>query len=365
MSLSICIPTYNRVSFLKKNIEIIISQIRQTKRFADIEVCISDNSSADETESTVQSFVRNNSDIKIRYQKNNQNIGFDLNAVKVMRMARNEYSILWGDDDFFKDNALTYIFGILDKNRDISLFFSNRTCIDEFGNYIKDDIFIRDDIKSLLVDFSDEAQVRSYFTLSRSLACLFSFISSIIYKTSIINEKEFDENYVGTGYAFLFFWWNHLMSGNKLLYSNVSYINSTMVPSSAGSGLDRILLDYKGFTFVADKIFLNSSLKSDFLKVLNCSYRFIDLKHELFLERDKFKKELMPYLKQCEWNPDALEIINIYSVKYHLREIIKQIMPKWSIEIYKKLRSVIRDHYKKRKNFMEKDISLFKNRKMV
>jgi hypothetical protein len=262
-----------------------------------------------------------------------------------MHMAQNEYSILWGDDDFFKDNALEFILKLLENNKNISLFLSNRTCIDEYGNYIKDDVFIRDDIQSLLVDFSDEAQARSYFALSRSLVCLFSFISSLIYKTSIINEKKLDESYVGTGYIFLFFWWNHLMSGNKLLYTNISYINCTIVPLSEEDEFDRVLLDYKGFTLVADKTFTDSPLKSDFLNVLNCSHNINDIKHKLFLKRDKFRKELLPYLEQCDWNPEALDMINnIYLIRYHLREIIKQIMPKWSIKTYKKLRTIIRNY---------------------
>jgi abequosyltransferase len=341
MTLSICIPTYNRVNFLKKNVEIIISQIKQTRRFADIEICVSDNCSLDGTESIIQSFMKDNPDVIIKYQKNESNIGFDLNAVQVMRMARNEYSILWGDDDFFKDNALNYIFGMLKKNKDISLFFSNRTCIDGFGNYVKDDVFIRDDIKSLLVDFANEAEVRSYFYLSRTIACLFTYISSVIYKTSIVHEREFDKTYIGTAYAFLYFWWNHLMMGNKLLYTNISYVYCTIAaPSSFDIGLDRILLDYKSFTFIAGKIFSNSLLKSDFLKVINCSYSLGELRYQLLLDRKKFTNELIPYLKQCEWNPDALEILNNYfSIKYHVREIIKQIMPKWSIRLYKKIRT--------------------------
>jgi abequosyltransferase len=342
MTLSICIPTYNRASFLKKNIEIIVSQIRQTKHFTDIEICISDNCSTDETEATVQFFVRNNSDIKIRYQKNDQNQGFDWNAVKVMRMAKNEYSILWGDDDFFKDNALAYIFGVLEENKDISMFLSNRTSIDKFGNYIEDDVFIRDDIKCLLVDFSNEAEARSYFSLSKALACLLSFISSVIYKTSIVYEREFDKTYIGTGYAFLYFWWNHLMNGNKLLYTNISYLYCTLTipPNTVDAGIDRILLDYKGFTFIADKIFSNSSLKLDFLKIVNCPYGFNGLRYQLFMNRKRFRNELIPYLKQCEWNPDALEILNSYfSIKYLVREIIKQIIPKWSIRLYRKIRS--------------------------
>ena len=47
--LSICIPTYNRYVWLKKNIEILLHEISSTN--SNVEIIISDNNSDDKTNS--------------------------------------------------------------------------------------------------------------------------------------------------------------------------------------------------------------------------------------------------------------------------------------------------------------------------
>jgi abequosyltransferase len=327
-SLSICIPTYNRVKYLKKNVDIIIAQIRQINYF-NIEICIADNFSDDSTEITVKKIIDNNKDITIKYKKNDSNLGADRNFITAMNMASNEYSILWGDDDFFKEGALEFIVNLIGENQEISIFFSNRDLVDGFGNFIKNQIFVRNDIKSFLIDFSKEEQVRSYFALSRSIACLLSFISSVIYKTKIIYEREFDKSFIGTQYAFLFFWWHHLMDGNKMLYTNISYINCTVrVPGWVAKGTEAILYDYKGFILVANKIFHNSSLRLDFLKVINYGHDLIQLRNTLIIKRKMFLNELYPRLIECDWNKDLLKkLIKENSIKYLFKNIIAQLIP--------------------------------------
>lgn len=62
---SICIPTYNRVSLLKQAIDSVLGQ-----RFEDYELIVSDNASTDDTTSLVNSY----SDKRLRYSRNRRNV---------------------------------------------------------------------------------------------------------------------------------------------------------------------------------------------------------------------------------------------------------------------------------------------------
>ena len=141
MKLSFCIPTYNRCQFLKKNIDIIIQQIHELSVEKDVEILINDNASPDDTEKLCLRYIEDNPDIHIEYYKNEKNEGPDWNFIKAMRLAHGEYSILFGDDDFLIDGALKEFIYMIDRYRDVSIFSSNRICVDSDGKIIGEEVF--------------------------------------------------------------------------------------------------------------------------------------------------------------------------------------------------------------------------------
>ena len=78
-NLSICIPTYNRVNFLKESLQSITKQFTNSSVYSQTEVVISDNNSSDRTKDLVRSFQRKYKNIK--YFKNKKNIGAHLNFI--------------------------------------------------------------------------------------------------------------------------------------------------------------------------------------------------------------------------------------------------------------------------------------------
>lgn len=91
--LSFCIPTYNRVNKLKeciKNIQKIKSE--------NIEIIVSDNFSTDNTREEIQKLQVN--DKRIKYTRNQSNIGFVKNVVKVLKEGNGKYLYLISDEDF-------------------------------------------------------------------------------------------------------------------------------------------------------------------------------------------------------------------------------------------------------------------------
>ena len=87
---SICIPSYNNGNLIGHAIK---SALDQT--FDDIEVVVVDNCSTDDSERAVRSFGDN----RVRFSKNNKNIGMTRNWNKCISMAHGEFvSLLCADD---------------------------------------------------------------------------------------------------------------------------------------------------------------------------------------------------------------------------------------------------------------------------
>src|SRR3989344_5068283 len=88
---SLVIPTHNKSKDLKGSVDFILSQA-----FKDYEILILDNNSKDKTEEVVKSYR----DERIKYHRNKRNIGWIKNVEKGVNLAKGEYIILQGDDDY-------------------------------------------------------------------------------------------------------------------------------------------------------------------------------------------------------------------------------------------------------------------------
>jgi glycosyltransferase involved in cell wall biosynthesis len=115
-TLSICIPTYNRVDELEKNIINLIPICKEL----DIEIIISDNNSDDMTCEVVNNCIILYD--KIKYYKLESNRGIDYNINNVITKATSDYCWLLGDDDSVFNNALiTILYFINEFNPDFLL----------------------------------------------------------------------------------------------------------------------------------------------------------------------------------------------------------------------------------------------------
>lgn len=98
---SVCIPQYNRTSFLLKSFE---TFSRQT--FRDFEVCLSDGGSTDGRHQEVVKFLEGSS-LFFRYRRHERNLPYDPNLRASMALARGRYCLLFGNDDMLaSDTAL-------------------------------------------------------------------------------------------------------------------------------------------------------------------------------------------------------------------------------------------------------------------
>jgi len=121
MLLSICIPTYNRINQLDNCLNSILISKKNAPNF-DFEICISDNNSQEDTESIIKKYNKN---LKIKFNKNEKNLGFALNGIKTINMAEGEYSWMIGNDDLILPKTLFKLKNLLQDNLDKDYFFIN------------------------------------------------------------------------------------------------------------------------------------------------------------------------------------------------------------------------------------------------
>ena len=168
--LSICIPTWNRGSFLKESLTKIGRQINNLGS-EYIELIVSDNASTDKTSQVVKDFIAQG--MPIKYNRNRENVGAGRNFLLCINKAKGKYIWLLGDDDFLKENALKQLIEIL-KGKDYGLLHLYTQ-----GSKIEEATFISD---------------RNIFLCKVSY--WITFMSGNIFNRDIIEEVTQPEKYI-------------------------------------------------------------------------------------------------------------------------------------------------------------------------
>lgn len=114
--LSVMIPTYNRMKLLRECVD----SVRTTT--ADCEIVVLDNASPDETPQMMESLAR--ADPRIRYIRNERNIGTTANYNKAMKIARGKYICLLGDDDAVLPGNFEKKLALLEAHPQIGMVYS-------------------------------------------------------------------------------------------------------------------------------------------------------------------------------------------------------------------------------------------------
>lgn len=169
---SIVIPTFNRKNDLKFAITCLLQQ-----SYKNFEIIVSDNHSTDDTEKIIQQLCSK----KIKYNKNDKNLGWIPNLEKGISLAKGKYIILHGDDDFlFEENGLRTIKNLLSNNN--------------YGflrvNYLS--IFSE---KNMIFDFNVSKHIRNNYKIGKesSNKNIIDFIEKVdpYFLTGIIFKNEF------------------------------------------------------------------------------------------------------------------------------------------------------------------------------
>jgi glycosyltransferase involved in cell wall biosynthesis len=134
-TLSIVIITYNRVKFLRSQVESILASIKEWGGdTALIEVVISDNASTDETKIFTDS-LQLKSELNLLVVRQTKNIGMIKNAFSAYEKTKGHWVIMCGDDDEFHINGIINIFNAINDHQSSSLvcFWNNSMPLDQWA----------------------------------------------------------------------------------------------------------------------------------------------------------------------------------------------------------------------------------------
>ena len=127
---TIGVPVYNGQNYLVATMESLLAQT-----YTDFEIVISDNASTDRTEAICCEFVAR--DKRVRYFRNDENIGASANYNRVFELARGEYFKWAAHDDLLAPTYLARCVEVLDAHPDVVLAYPQAKAINDRGEVIK------------------------------------------------------------------------------------------------------------------------------------------------------------------------------------------------------------------------------------
>lgn len=125
--LSIGIPVYNGGQFFRPTLDSLLAQT-----YTDFELLISDNASTDNTEEIAREYVAR--DARVRYFRNETNIGLGPNHNHVFAQARGEYFKFAPADDLYHPTYLERCIEILDRDPAVVIAYPKTRFIAQDGN---------------------------------------------------------------------------------------------------------------------------------------------------------------------------------------------------------------------------------------
>jgi glycosyltransferase involved in cell wall biosynthesis len=179
---SICIPTYNSARFLRECLNSIVNQTYSNK-----EIIVSDNASTDETEKIVKEYVEK---YKVKYYKNEKNIGAEANFTRCIELANGEYIAIFHADDLYMPDMVQKQVEAFKKNPKIGAVFTMATLINSKNEMIGK-VKLPANLKNKYIyDFPE-----IFFSVLENLnflVCPSAMVRSKIYKELVpFNEKRF------------------------------------------------------------------------------------------------------------------------------------------------------------------------------
>ena len=271
--LSICIPTYNRKTFLVELLDSVIPQLVDS-----VEIVISDNASTDGTDSLINDYCKNYKNIF--YHRNEKNIGPDLNYLKSVEHAKGDYCWLFGSDDAFKEGSIARLLDEIEK-KEHDVYLVDRDECDYHLNFLRKHswLSVNNDSEYL---FNSNQDWLSYFNKCNSLGAVFSFLSSIVIKKQKWEQISFDETFNGSAYSHVFMIMSMLKSNGSLKYIRDSLVLCRKDNDffSKDGYCKRFFIDVEGYQKLSEKLFESVDVQIEFRGVLvNCTpwFRLVKL----------------------------------------------------------------------------------------
>jgi glycosyltransferase involved in cell wall biosynthesis len=128
--LTIGMPVYNAARFLAKALDSILGQT-----FSDFELILSDNASTDTTEEICRWYAGRDS--RIRYLRNEKNMGAGWNFRRVYSLAKGKYYKQAAHDDFLEPTFLEECIAALEADQDLVLAHTRTKTVSSTGDPVE------------------------------------------------------------------------------------------------------------------------------------------------------------------------------------------------------------------------------------
>lgn len=315
--ITVGIPTYNRVDWLKGAIDSVLNQ-----NYSNIDIVVCDNASTDGTEKFMQEYC--NKYENIRYFRHTSNLGALNNYKMLAEKLKGKYILFLPDDDYLLDGAFFQeAVEMMEKNEKISLV---RGIVQDYKISTGEISFIKYIGKSVV---SGSEYFMNYCSLGAEF--IHGFFA-LIRKDAIELDKFVDSSsFIDTTAQFRLF-----------LKGDVGFLNRCI------GGMRRRDRSYPENTFLQKEVVINN------LKELDEIY-LIAQKKNIFKEKElaewKIKWQLTflfgyPYNLKDEKIKDSFNYIEVNYPELHKRIIYKKIMENVFINkvfiLYKNIKKAIR-----------------------
>jgi len=251
LTLSICIPTYNRAPFLDEAIGSIASQVCDDMTGV-LELCISDNASTDETGHIVERW-RRCLKIPIHYSRNERNLGADANYLRCVEMAETEFCWFLGSDDRVEQGGVRKVLDLLALYRQVAIFvFSRHDYSYDFSHYIpqpKDSLY--DKLRQAHV-FKDTREAL------KNVVDAFGYLSILVFKKDLWDSVEGYEPFVGSAYVHVHKFLTMMKNGAQVMFVREAVVGWRSGNDSFSEELKtfgRIRIDVEGFDRIGTAVF--------------------------------------------------------------------------------------------------------------
>ncbi|MDD5456348.1 MAG: glycosyltransferase family 2 protein [Candidatus Margulisbacteria bacterium] len=301
--LSICIPTYKMAQYLDYALKSIAEQVTK-EQLKQLEICISDNASPDNTTEIVKKWQKD-SVVSIKYFCHQENKGMDENLLQVVKMAAGKYCWFLGSDDALMPDAIARIIREIGSADDPDIIFCNRIECDMGMNPKVNKPWLKQPKKDCLFNLAYDKSFIGYSKSVSSLGGLFSYLSSLVFKRSRWLDVKGYESYIGHHYLHIFMLFKFLEKGCKVkyVYDPLVYCRINDVYEKLFGHTKRLIHDLNAYSLLAE---MTIKEKPDVLRAFNKlmyrehSYRNVWSYSACEPERKQWE-EVIPYLRKFNY----------------------------------------------------------------
>jgi glycosyltransferase involved in cell wall biosynthesis len=270
--ISIILTSYNSEGFIARTLQSVLAQT-----YKDIEVIIVNDCSMDNTEQVIKNIASRDS--RIRYYRNEINVGAGLSRRRAISEMRGEYMTFLDHDDLLKPDAIETMVNTIQSN-DVDVIVQGFIMVDEEGNVLEERI----PKKSIFEGFDK---------FKKKEVDVMRFMNPMLIKSSLWNKVQYSHR--------------RFIEDTQTLVQILWYVNKVMT------------IPYAGYYYVQKDTSLCHTAKRIKYEIAKA----LCIKDIMFFFRDKVAEFANPkdFLNQCEKVFSVLTEADFIEYKEDLEEL--------------------------------------------